>query len=303
MSTQQTIQRPVSCSGIGLHTGKPVRMTLRPASEGFGIVFKRIDLGEDALVEARPEHVADVHYSTTIAKDGVEVRTIEHLMAALAGLGIDNLLVELVGEEVPAADGSAAPFAELIREAGLLKQQAPRTSLRVKRPIAIDLGNRSIRLVPSKTLKVIYTMTFDHPLLGEQTVALPISSEVFIREVAPARTYGFLKDVEHLRSRGLAKGGSLGNAIVIGEEGILNGKLRFRDELVRHKILDLLGDLYLLGKPVVGTIIAHSAGHLLHTKLVREIQRQLEEEEALSGIETAPLISSPKPLHPVPLSR
>ncbi|MBI3990219.1 MAG: UDP-3-O-acyl-N-acetylglucosamine deacetylase [candidate division NC10 bacterium] len=305
MSVQQTIQKPVSCEGIGLHTGRPARLTLRPAPDGFGIVFQRSDLGREALVQATPENVADVNYSTTLAKDGVEVRTVEHLMAALAGLGVDNLLVELEGVEVPAMDGSAAPFVELIRKAGLKKQQTPRSPLQIKKPINISLENRGIRLVPSRTLKVIYTMTFDHPLLGEQTVALPITAESFVKEIAPARTFGFLKDVQHLRELGLARGGSLRNAVVIGEAGPINGPLRYRDELVRHKILDLVGDLYLLGRPVVGTVIAYGAGHLLHAKLVNEIQRQLQEEQDRSGVEhrAASLLPPSEPLRPLPLPR
>lgn len=279
MEDQRTIGRSVSLKGIGLHTGEPVAMTLRPAPVGTGVLFRRIDLGENAFVEARLENVVDVHYATTIAKDGVEVKTIEHLMAAFFGLGVDNVVVELDSREVPAVDGSAYPFVELILEAGLKPRPTPRTVLKVKRPITVDLGHRSIRLIPSETLKVIYTMAFDHPLFGEQTVALTLSEEGFIKEIAKARTYGFLKDVEQLRRMGLAKGGSLENAIIIGETGVLNGGLRYRDELVRHKILDLLGDLYLLGKPLVGTIIAYGAGHLLHAKLVKAIQRQFELEE------------------------
>lgn len=276
---QRTIGRSVSLKGIGLHTGEPVAMTLRPAPVGTGVLFRRIDLGENAFVEARLENVVDVHYATTIAKGGVEVKTIEHLMAAFFGLGVDNVVVELDSREVPAVDGSAYPFVELILEAGLKPQPTPRTVLKVRRPITVDLGHRSIRLIPSETFKVIYTMAFDHPLFGEQTVALTLSAEGFIKEIAKARTYGFLKDVEQLRRMGLAKGGSLENAIIIGETGVLNGGLRYRDELVRHKILDLLGDLYLLGKPLVGTIIAYGAGHLLHAKLVKAIQRQFELEE------------------------
>lgn len=276
MSHQRTLQTVATCEGIGLHTGQPVRMRLCPAPANSGIVFRRIDLPSAPIVEAKPVNIVDVHHATSIGKDGVKVRTIEHLMAAFSGMGLDNVLVELDGEEVPVMDGSAAPFVELIKIAGLRRQMAPRTYLKVKERLVVEVERRSIQIVPSERLQVIYTMRFDHPLLGEQSVAFDISRETFVREIASCRTYGFLKDVEELRRRRLALGGSFDNAVVIGEGGVLNGALRFRDELVRHKVLDLLGDLYLLGRPVVGTIIAHSAGHLLHTRLVKEIQRHLD---------------------------
>ena len=276
MSHQRTLQGKATCQGIGLHTGQSVRMSLLPAAANTGVVFKRIDLPAAPTIEARPCHIVDVHHATTIGKNGVKVKTIEHLMAAFAGMGLDNVLVELDGEEVPAMDGSAAPFVELIRKAGLRRQMAPRTYLKVKERLVVEAERRSIQIVPSERLQVIYTMRFDHPLLGEQSVAFDVSRETFVREIASCRTYGFLKDVDELRRRNLALGGSFDNAVVIGEGGVLNGDLRFRDELVRHKVLDLLGDLYLLGKPVVGTVIAHSAGHLLHTRLVQEIQRHLD---------------------------
>jgi len=233
--------------------------------------------------------VADTQNATTLARNGASVRTVEHLMSALAGMGVDNVLVDLTGPEVPILDGSAAPFVDLLRRAGLRRQFAPKTFLKVRQPIAVELGTRSLRIVPSQRLKVIYTMCFDHPVLGEQTVALEVSRERYAREVAPSRTYGFLKDLDMLARLGLAKGGSPENALVIGEEGVLNGPLRFPDELVRHKILDLLGDLYLLGKPLVGTIIAHGAGHQLHVQLVRRIQEHL-------GMAPEPLSLSASPV-------
>jgi UDP-3-O-[3-hydroxymyristoyl] N-acetylglucosamine deacetylase len=247
--------------------------------------------------------VANTQNATTIAKHGVSVRTIEHLMSALAGMGVDNVQVDLTGPEVPIMDGSAAPFVDLLRRAGLRRQFAPKTFLKVRQPISVYLGTRSLRIVPSQRLKVIYTMCFDHPVLGEQTVAMEIGRERYAREVAPSRTYGFVKDLDILSRLGLAKGGSLENALVIGEEGVLNGPLRFSDELVRHKILDLLGDLYLLGKPLVGTIIAHGAGHQLHVQLVRRIQKHLRGQPEPFSLSAAaveqwvsPLLPSPHPL-------
>ncbi len=280
MSHQRTLQTAAACEGIGLHTGRTVRMCLRPAAANVGVAFKRIDLPASPTIEANPANIVDAHHATTIGKGGVKVRTIEHLMAAFAGMGLDNVLVELNGEEVPIMDGSAAPFVELIKKAGLRRQMVPRTYLKIKERLVVEADRRSIQIVPSERLQVIYTMRFDHPLLGEQSAAFDISKETFISEIASCRTFGFVKDVEELRRRNLALGGSFDNAVVIGEGGVLNGDLRFRDELVRHKVLDLLGDLYLLGRPVLGTVIAHSAGHLLHTRLVQEIQRHLDIQHA-----------------------
>lgn len=302
MSHQRTIDRPVTCQGIGLHTGAPVTMTLRPAPVNSGVVFCRTDLPGTPTIPATPAHVIDVHYATTIARDGARVKTIEHLMAALAGLGVDNLAVDLAGPEVPAMDGSAGPFVDLIQWAGLRRQLAPRTYLRIREPLRVEVGHRRIEILPSDRLRVAYTMRFDHPRLDEQSFSLNLSREAFIREIAPSRTYGFLRDVEYLQSMGLARGGSLENALVIDDNGIMNGELRFRDELVRHKILDLLGDLYLLGKPVVGTIVASGAGHLLHTRLVHRIQDLLALADGNRGLQGVverwvnPLLPSSEPL-------
>jgi UDP-3-O-[3-hydroxymyristoyl] N-acetylglucosamine deacetylase len=281
-------------------------MTLNPAPANFGVAFRRTDLPGAAVVEATPENVVEVHHATTIGKGGVTVRTVEHLMAAFAGMGVDNVLVELDAEEVPIMDGSAAPFVELIARAGLRRLLAPRIYLKVKERLVVEVERRSIQIVPSERLQVIYTMRFDHPLLGEQSVAFDVTRETFVREIARCRTFGFLKDVEELRRRNLALGGSFENAVVIGDGGVLNGDLRFRDELVRHKVLDLLGDLYLLGKPVVGTVIAHSAGHLLHTRLVQEIQRHLDQQPAPAARGSVverwarPLPASPRPFTVAP---
>ncbi len=275
MGHQRTLKRSVHCEGVGLHTGRQVRMTLLPAPAGSGVAFVRTDLPRPVTVRVHPENVVDTHHATTLGVDGVRVRTVEHLLAACAGVGLDNVRVELTAEEVPAMDGSALPFVELVRTAGLKRQLAPRTYLRIAQRIAVEEGSRSIQIVPSEQFRVIYTMHFDHPLLGEQSVGLTLSRESFAKEVAAARTYGFLKDVTRLRSLGLAQGGSLENAIVIGDDGVPLGALRYPDELVRHKVLDLLGDLFLLGKPLVGTVIAQGAGHLLHIRLVQEIHRQL----------------------------
>lgn len=298
MSHQRTLSQTVECKGIGLHTGEPVRMTLRPTSANRGVVFRRVDLPGMPVIEARPEHVVDTQFATTIGKDGASVKTIEHLMSALAGTGVDNVQVDLTGPEVPIMDGSALPFVQLIRRAGVRRQFAPKTFLKIRQPITVEVGSRSLRIVPSQRQKVIYTMCFDHPLLGEQTSAMDVGRERYERDVAPCRTYGFLRDLDMLQRMGLAKGGSLENALVIGEDGILNGPMHFSDELVRHKILDLIGDLYLLGKPLVGTIIAQGAGHQLHLQLVRRIQEQLGAEEELFSLTAAAVEPWVSPLLP-----
>ncbi len=276
-------------------------MTLCPSPADTGIVFKRTDLPGSPAIEASPKNILDVHYATTIGKAGVEVRTVEHLLAALAGLGIDNLVVEISGPEVPVMDGSATPFVDLILQAGIRRHYVPKTYILVTRPLSIDMGNRSIQILPSTRFRVQYSMSFNHPCFPEQSIELHISRQNFIRKIAPSRTYGFLRDVEYLWRQGLALGGSLENSVVIGEEGALND-LRFGDELIRHKVLDLIGDLYLLGRPLRGTVVAKGAGHLLHTSLVKEIQRHLESDQASRCVVTTPdSVPLPVPASPKPL--
>lgn len=276
-------------------------MTLRPSPANTGIVFKRTDLPNTPVIHARPENILDVHYATTLGNAGVEVKTVEHLLAALAGLGIDNLSVEISGPEVPVMDGSAAPFVDLLLQAGIRRHYVPKTYILVTKPLIIDMGNRSIQILPSKRFRVHYSMSFDHPCFREQSIDVHISRRNFIRKIAPSRTYGFLRDVEYLWRQGLALGGSLENSVVIGDEGVLND-LRFGDELIRHKVLDLIGDLYLLGRPLKGTVVARGAGHLLHTTLVKEIQRHLESDQVSRCVVTAPeslplpVGASPKPV-------
>ena len=298
MSHQRTLDGAVSLEGIGLHTGERIRVTLSPASANRGVVFRRVDLPGAPCIEASPRNVTNTQYATTLAKDGATVKTVEHLMSAFFGMGVDNALVDVNGPEVPIGDGSATPFVELIRRAGLRRQFAPKTFLKVRQPIKVEVGTRSLYLVPSQRLRVIYTMCFDHPILGEQTCAMEVGRERYARDVAPSRTFGFLRDVEMLHRMGLAKGGSLENALIIGEEGVLNGPLRFPDELVRHKILDLLGDLYLLGKPLVGTIVAQGAGHQLHLALVHRIQEQLLSEPEPFSLSAAPVEQWVSPILP-----
>jgi len=281
MDAQRTIRRQISCVGIGLHSGNKVHLSLKPAVAGSGIRFRRTDLGHHE-VPATIQHLAGIQLATGLARNDVSVETVEHLMAALVAMGVDNVVIELNSPEVPIMDGSAAPFIYLIHEAGVRKLQAPRTYLKIVRPIAISRGDKRIALYPSDHFKVTYSISYDHPLLRHQSRTLRITEESFIEEVAPARTFTFLKDVEMLRQNGLALGGSLDNAIVLGETGVLNNALRFEDEFVRHKILDAVGDLALVGYPVIGHLVAHRAGHALHTEFASKI---LEETHAWRLVE------------------
>ena len=281
MDVQRTLRRPVSCVGIGLHSGNKVQLSLKPAPVDFGIRFRRTDLGNHE-VPATVQHLAGIQLATGLAHNKVSVETVEHLLSALVSLNIDNVLIELNSPEVPIMDGSAAPFVYLVQEAGVKAQQQARAYLKIVRPIAISRGDKRIALYPSDHFKVTYSISFDHPLLRHQSRTLRITEESFIEEIAPARTFTFLKDVEMLRQNGLALGGSLDNAIVLGETGVLNNALRFEDEFVRHKILDAVGDLALVGHPVIGHLVAHRAGHALHTEFAAKI---LEETSAWRLVE------------------
>ncbi|MBI1846414.1 MAG: UDP-3-O-[3-hydroxymyristoyl] N-acetylglucosamine deacetylase [Candidatus Rokubacteria bacterium] len=280
---QQTIRKPVSLEGIGLHSGKQVSLTLLPAPTNTGIVFRSTD-GD--VVPAAPESVVDSHYATTIGRNGFRVQTVEHLLAAAAGLGIDNLTVEIDGSEVPAGDGSAKPFVAILNAAGRVTQGAPRRPVSIPYPIRVGTGGRWLSIVPSKTFRISYTLDNDHPAIGTQVLSCVPTEKAFAEEFAAARTYGFLDHVGMLRRIGLARGCSLENTVVVAKSGVLNG-LRYRDEFVRHKILDLIGDLCLLGRPVLGHVIARNAGHALNFELVLAIQRALGLERRPVGA-TAP---------------
>ena len=270
MTLQRTLKRSVSCSGIGLHSGKKVRLRLKPAHINHGIRFKRLDL--DGLeVSAKAERVAGINYATGLAQNAASVSTVEHLLAALVGLGIDNVCIELNQAEVPIMDGSAASFVYLIHEAGVQSQSVSRRFLKVTRPISLSHGDKRIAVYPSEYFKVTYSISFDHPLLRHQSRTQRVTEDSFIEEIAPARTFGFLNEVEQLRQKGLALGGSLDNAIVLGETGVLNNVLRFEDEFVRHKILDVIGDLALIGYPLIGHVVAHRGGHALHASFAQKI--------------------------------
>jgi UDP-3-O-[3-hydroxymyristoyl] N-acetylglucosamine deacetylase len=281
MTAQRTLRRATTCAGIGLHSGRKVTLSLRPAAAGSGIRFRRLDLG-GLEVPAEINHLGAINYATGLMRDAVQVETVEHLLAAVVSLGVDNLTVELNSPEVPIMDGSASPFVYLIQDVGVKTLDAPRRYLKVHRPISLSAGDKRIAIYPSDHFKVTYSIAYDHPLLRHQSRTIRLTGESFVDEIAPARTFTFLKEVEMLRRQGLALGGSLENAIVIGDTGVLNSALRFDDEFVRHKILDAVGDLALLGRPVLGHVVAHRAGHALHTQLARQL---LSEADAFSVVE------------------
>jgi UDP-3-O-[3-hydroxymyristoyl] N-acetylglucosamine deacetylase len=281
MDLQRTLKRSLSCAGIGLHSGKKVTLSLKPAPAGSGIRFRRTDLG-GVEIPARVSHVGAVAYATQLRLGEARVETVEHLLAALASTRIDNAVIELNTPEVPIMDGSSAPFIYLVQEAGVRTLAEPRKYLKVTRPVTLTRGDKQIALFPSDHFKISYTIGFDHPLLRHQTRTMVVTEDSFIEDIAPARTFTFLKEVEMLRQNGLALGGSLDNAIVIGDTGVLNSSLRFEDEFVRHKILDLVGDFALLGHPVIAHAVVHRGGHALHTAMAAQL---LQESDAWQLVE------------------
>jgi UDP-3-O-[3-hydroxymyristoyl] N-acetylglucosamine deacetylase len=274
MRYQQTLGRVTGCEGIGLHTGEFSKVRFLPALVDTGIVFIRHVNGRKIHLRAEAGHVVSTSFSTTLGMNGVTVGTVEHLMAACAGLKIDNLYIEVEGPEIPILDGSAWPFIKVLKRAGIVRQRKLQPYLKIEKSIVISEGQRFIQIDPSDHFNIRYSMRFDQPFLPDQSYCYEGDEARFIREISKARTYGFLKDVDRLRAAGLIRGGSLQNAVVIGDGGVMNEDgFRYPDELVRHKVLDLIGDLALLGRPLVGTLTVHSAGHALHTELVTAILR------------------------------
>ncbi|PYM69468.1 MAG: UDP-3-O-[3-hydroxymyristoyl] N-acetylglucosamine deacetylase [Candidatus Rokuibacteriota bacterium] len=267
---QHTIRKPVGIEGIGLHSGKVARITLCPAPVDSGVVFRASATGE--RIPARADSVVNSHYATTVGVNGTRIQTVEHLMAAVSGFGVDNLEIEVDGPEIPALDGSAKPFVALLSLAGRVQQSARLRPLTIPCLLRVGDNGRWMRIVPSDTFRISYTLDNEHPAIGTQVLSWTPTERSFVEDFAPARTYGFLKDLGLMRKNGLARGGSLDNAIVLGNRGALTG-LRYRDEFVRHKILDLLGDLALLGRPLQGHVIARNGGHALNLELVLAIQR------------------------------
>jgi len=269
---EQTIRSSVGCSGVGLHSGAPVAMRILPAPPGRGIVFRRTDL-DDFEIEANSRNVARVSYATSLMKKGVLISTTEHLLSAFTGLGVDNAIVELDNLELPILDGSALPFVDLIQKAGIRKQRRPRRYLKILREVEMREGNKFISVYPADTYSVSYSINFPHPLIGKETFQLELSNGSYLKNIAAARTFGSREDEKAMRNMGLIRGASRENCIVLTRDGIENGPLRFPDEFVRHKVLDLVGDLALLGKPILGKILADRAGHAMHTALVSRILR------------------------------
>jgi UDP-3-O-[3-hydroxymyristoyl] N-acetylglucosamine deacetylase len=269
---EQTIRSAVACSGVGLHSGAPVCLQILPAPPGTGIVFRRIDL-DDFEIEANGRNVARVSYATSLMKKGVLISTTEHLLSAFTGLGVDNAIVELDNLELPILDGSALPFVELIQKAGIRKQRRPRRYMKMLREVEMREGNKFISVYPAGSYSVSYSINFPHPLIGKETFQVELSNGSYLKKIAAARTFGSREDEKTMRNMGLIRGASSDNCIVLTREGIENGPLRFPDEFVRHKVLDLVGDLALLGKPILGKIVADRAGHAMHTALVSRILR------------------------------
>lgn len=276
MGQQHTLASEVSLSGIGLHTGVTVNLRLCPAPVHTGVVFKRTDL-DGFTIEAQSRRVARVSYATSLMKKGVLISTTEHMLSALAGLGVDNAIVEIDNLELPIVDGSALPFVKLIRQAGLRPQRARRAYAKILKPVELEEGAKKIAVYPADTFAVSYSISFPHPVIGAQSLDFTPSAGSYEHGVAPARTFGFLAEVEMLLKSGLVKGGSLENVVVLDQERVMNPEgLRFPDEFCRHKILDLIGDLSLFGHPLIGHVVADRAGHAMHAQLVSQLLRQKE---------------------------
>jgi len=267
---QRTLARHVECTGIGLHSGKKVNLTIKPAPVNHGIKFVRMDLPHKPVISAHFRNVVDTSLATTLGADGVIVSTVEHLMATFTGLSIDNALVEMDAYEAPIMDGSAEAFTSMLQGAGIKAQSGKRYTFVVKKPIEMEDGDKKVGLYPSDTLKISYTIEFDHPLVKRQSYTISLTDSLFEKEISRARTFGFLDEVNYLKENGFARGGSLENAVVLDQDKILNKEgLRYADEFVRHKVLDCIGDLSLLGMPFIGHIVAHKSGHALNHALLK----------------------------------
>ena len=285
MIRQRTIKRAIKSTGVGLHTGRKVVMTLRPAQPHTGIVFRRVDLDKPVDIRAEALAVTDTRLCSALEGGGAKVATVEHLMSALAGLGIDNLYVDLAGPEVPIMDGSAGPFVFLLQSAGIVEQDSPKRYLRILSPVEVKEGDKWARFEPYEGFRVNFEIEFDHPVFHRhsQRASMDFSTTTFLKEVSRARTFGFMRDMEYLRGRNLALGGTLDNAIVLDDYRILNEDgLRFEDEFVRHKILDAIGDLYLLGHSLIGEYTAFKSGHGLNNRLLRTLLADAEAWEEVT---------------------
>ncbi|MCX7084697.1 MAG: UDP-3-O-acyl-N-acetylglucosamine deacetylase [Methylococcales bacterium] len=280
MIKQRTLKNTIRATGVGLHTGEKVYLTIQPAEANSGIIFRRVDLAEPVTIKATPKNVGETVLSTTLVSGDVKISTIEHLLSAFAGLGIDNAIIDVSAAEVPIMDGSAGPFVFLLQSAGVEEQDCPKQYIRIKRPIKVEEGDKWAAFEPFDGFKVTFTIDFEHPAFEDhlKTATMDFSSTTFVKEVSRARTFGFMKDIDMLRENNLALGGSLDNAIVVDEDKVLNEDgLRCADEFVKHKILDAIGDLYLLGHSLIGQFTGYKSGHGLNNKLLRAL---LEDTEA-----------------------
>ena len=274
MIKQRTLKNVIRATGVGLHTGKKVLLTLRPASANTGITFRRVDLDPAVEIPAKPKYVGDTSLSTTLVKDNIRISTVEHLLSALAGFGIDNAFVDLTADEVPIMDGSAGPFVFLIQSAGIVEQNAAKKFLRIKEKVRVDKDEKWAMFEPFDGFKVGFSIEFDHPVFNQNNchAEIDFSTTSFVKEVSRARTFGFMRDVELLRQKNLILGGSLNNAVVVDDYRVLNEDgLRYADECVKHKILDAIGDLYLLGHSLIGAFKGYKSGHALNNTLIREL--------------------------------
>lgn len=300
MIRQRTLKNEIQATGVGLHTGDKVYLRLKPAPEDYGIVFRRVDLDPVVDIPAKAENVGDTTLSTSLVAGDVKVSTVEHLLSAMAGMGIDNAIIEVSAGEVPIMDGSAGPFVFLIQSAGIQEQSAAKKFIRIKKSVSVKNGDKEASFLPFDGFKVSFSIDFDHPAFRDRALkaSLDFSSTSFVKEVSRARTFGFMHEIEYLRSKGLAKGGSMDNAIVVDDYRVLNEDgLRYEDEFVKHKVLDAIGDLYLLGNSLIGEFCAHKSGHALNNQSLRQLISQPDAWEVVTfeDEESAP-ISYAKPI-------
>ncbi len=278
MLKQRTLKKAISATGVGLHNGEKVTLTLRPAAVNTGIIFKRVDLPQPNEILASPSAVQDTRMCSALEAHGARVATVEHIMSALAGLGIDNIYIEVNASEIPILDGSSGPFVFLLQEAGIAEQAAAKKFIRIKKVVEVIDGDKWVRFDPYHGFKVDFTIQFNHPVFEDSGshVKIDFAADSYIKEISRARTFGFMHEVEYLRSNGLARGGSLDNAIVLDEYRVLNvDGLRYDDEFVKHKILDAIGDLYMLGHPILGAFSAYKSGHALNNQLIRALMQDV----------------------------
>ena len=293
MDMQRTIAEPIAFSGIGLHTGNLTTVTFRPAAPDSGVTFYRTDMPGRPSIRAEIDQVVDVSRGTTIGNGEIRVHTVEHVLAAIVGMGIDNLDIDVDANETPVGDGSSLPFLTVLKKAGIVEQDRERKYIKIEEPVYYRNGDVTLSVLPADELRVTMTIAFDHVAVGTQYASFTITPETFESEIASARTFCFLREVKMLQDQGLIRGGTLENAVVIGDESILNDDLRFPDEFVRHKVLDLLGDLFLLGRPIKGHIVAVKSGHAMHVKFTQLIKKALMNGNAQSG--TLQRLRKPRP--------